>query len=152
MTWRALLITCTLVVLTGCSGLLRKPYISRGITEADAASIAVEMAAYLGQMHPPARTLIAIDLPRFPRWRDPVAPVLAESLRRGGFAVMESDTGAIIPASAHRVSYAVSSWPDGVSVQIVLDGTVASRWYVRTAGGGLLAVSPFAVREVGYVR
>nr|AAP82058.1 putative mating pair formation protein [Stenotrophomonas maltophilia] len=149
---RVLLMTCVALALSGCSGMLRKPYISRGVSEADAASIAVEVATYIGRMHPPARTLIAIDLPRFARWRDPVAPVLAESLRRGGFAVMESDTGVMIPANAHRVSYSVSAWSDGVSVQVELDGIIASRWYVRSANGGLLAVSPFAVREVGYVR
>lgn len=150
MIHRFLLAIGVAIVLSGCSGFFRKPYISRGVSEADAASIAVEMAAYIGRIHPPAQTIIAIHLPRLARWRDPVAPVLAESLRRGGFAVMETDTGVVIPSNAHHVSYAVSAWADGVSVQIVLDGTIASRWYVRSAGGGLLAVSPFAVREANY--
>lgn len=150
MIQRFILLMGAALLLSGCTGMFRKPYISRGVSEADAAAVAVEMAAYIGRIHPPAQTIIAIDLPRLARWRDPVAPVLAESLRRSGFAVMESDTGVAVPVNAHLVSYAVSAWPDGLSVQITMDGTIASRWYVRGAGGGLIAVSPFAVREVSY--
>ncbi|WP_296249457.1 hypothetical protein [uncultured Stenotrophomonas sp.] len=138
------------MLLAGCAGAFRKPYIARGVSQADAAAVAVEIAAYMGQLYPPARTTIAIELPRFARWRDPVAPVLAESLRRGGFAVLETDTGVVVPPAAKRLGYSVSAWPDGLLVQIQLQGTVASRWYARGVNGGLVGVSPFAVKEAAY--
>ena len=143
-----ILVVASVLILGGCAGMLRKPYISKGISESDAAVVAIEMAAYISSRHPPARTAVALELPKFARWRDPVAPVLAESLRRGGFGVMETDSGVAVPAYAKRVSYAVTAWPDGVSVSIDVDGVVASRWYVRSPSGGLLAQSPFAVREL----
>lgn len=141
-----LVVISLVLLLQGCASFsASQSFVARHLSTVEAAQVGTGIGEYLHSALPAAQTVIVIERPRFAAIRDDVGPVLVQTLRVGGFAVMDADASRPIPG-ARRLSYVISSWQDGVSVRVQLDGYVISRWYVRTAGG-LVATSPFTVRE-----
>ncbi|MEB2158975.1 hypothetical protein VDS42_19185 [Xanthomonas campestris pv. campestris] len=146
-----LLLLAAVVTLPGCSFLANRSFGARGISHVEAAQLATSIASYLAGTNPAAQTTIAVEIPKFARLRDPLAPALADGLRQAGFAVIETDTGIPLPARTRLLSYEVAAWSDGVSIRLQLDSSLISRWYTRAPGGVLTAAAPFSIREVSYV-
>jgi hypothetical protein len=76
---------------------------------------------------------------------NPLTPALSNSLRKSGFALVESKTQA---SNAQVLQYQVSRLDDGVWVQLHLNQEEANRFYALDASNNLVADAPFCVREV----
>ena len=75
-----------------------------------------------------------------------LTPVLAEALRKQGFAVAEG----LAPAGSHTLRYWITPLDgSGELVRLLIDGRKeAARFFVRDTGGMLQTGGPFTVMQV----
>lgn len=122
-------------------------YVAPELAPSEATVLASDTASHLATPLPPAKSTVVLDPPAN-RSADVLTPVLLSALRAAGYGVIEADrqTG---PKSAEGtpVRYLVSPLENGVLLRLQYLGTEATRFYTRTADGGVVASGPFIVRE-----
>ena len=133
-----LAILICLVALSGCASLQEKfnsmatkgdSYVAPGISQEDANTVAVDMAEYLSENLPAAKTTIDVG-----SLKGPLQSVLVEQLTLKGFGVVEKKSDNSI-----LLRYKVSPLYKGVLVRMAYQGIEASRFYSRDSAGGLSA-------------
>jgi len=107
--------------------------------------LADSIASYVGRKASVESTIILLAPTERPQADNPLTPALSNSLRKSGFALVESKSQA---SNAQVLRYQVSKLDDGVWVQLHLDQEEANRFYALDASNGLVANAPFSVREV----
>lgn len=112
-------------------------YVEPAVTGAEAETVANDMARFLADQFPYAKTTIRLD-PLKTQFRG----LLIDELARRGFGIVESP----VPGSV-LVRYAVTYLPGGVVARMRFNGKEASRFYAIT-GKGLSLRNNYAVRGV----
>lgn len=151
--FRIALVCLAAAMLAGCVASSTASYVTTGLSEADAQTLAADVATHLRSALPAARSTLALQPTGA---TDAFTPVLAEKLRAAGYGVAASaeathgGDGAQPAAGQTReivLRYLVSPFDAGVVLRLQYQGVEASRFYSRTAGGALGAGSPFTVRS-----
>jgi len=142
------LLSC--LVLAACARSPRPAvsYVSSKVTPVEIATLVADTTRYLYAALPPAHTTVQL-VPAKSRAAATLSTVLAEQLRITGYGVIENDTREHIN-DPHVVPlrYLVSRLDDGIVLHLQYRNIEASRFYPRTADGGLALAAPFSVREV----
>lgn len=116
-----------------------------GVNRKQSLQIADSIAYYVGTKAPFESTFILLAPTERPQEDNPLTPALSNSLRRSGFALVESKNQA---PNAQVLRYQVSKLDDGVWVQLHMNQQEANRFYSVDASNSLVADAPFCVREV----
>jgi len=144
-----LIVLLPCLVLAACARSPRPAmsYVSSKVTSAEINTLVTDATNYLYGSLPPAQTTVLLA-PTKSRTATALSTALAEQLRATGYGVIESDTGERINA-AHVVPlrYLVSRVDDGIVLHLQYHDIEASRFYPRTADGGLMLLAPFTVRR-----
>ncbi len=136
--------------LAGCAVGPDTSYVAPVEREADAQVLGSGVAAFVGLRLSPGST-VALTPTSWDQPNDAVTPVLADTLRRQGFGVVEGEQPA--PANAHRVRYLVTSLDSGNLVRVTLDGSSeGARFFARDTAGGLQAGGPYTVTQAEAAR
>jgi hypothetical protein len=93
-----------------------------------------------------SKATLVVSPPQPGQTDNPVALLLAETLRRKGYAVIDQDQVSA-GADAHLLRYVITPRGDGVLLRVVLDKIEAARILPRGKSGELEAAAPFAIRE-----
>jgi len=124
--------------LSGCASLQAKfnsmatkgeSYVAPDISQEDANIVAQDMAEYLSENFPAAKTTIDVGASK-----GPLQSTLVEQLTLEGFGVVEKKSDNSI-----LLRYKVSPLYKGVLVRMAYQGIEASRFYSRDSAGGLSA-------------
>lgn len=144
---RRLALSCALAALaSGCALGPNSSYVAPLRQAADAQILADGTATFIAMQLPAASTTVVLDPTPSDQARNAFTPALAAALRRQGFAI--ADPAQPIPMSAHYVRYLVTPLDNGDLVRLTLDDTTeASRFFARTADGGLRAGGPLMMTQ-----
>lgn len=131
-------------VMTGCATLThvtsqQSNYIGM-VSHADAEMVTKDMAGFLAEQLPPAKTTFSLD-----PMEDYFHYTLLENLGEQGFGVVVH-----APEEEHEaiaLRYAVSPVESGVVVRMKFQGKEVSGFYGRASNGGLSFNNIYAVRE-----
>jgi hypothetical protein len=118
-----------------------------GVTPADAALLASDIADLIGRRLPAASSTLTPELPPESQAGNALTPALRARLAGAGFAIADPRTQKV--PGAHSLRYLVTPLDGGMLVRLEVDRSAASRWYVRSSAGTLQPGSPFTVREAG---
>ena len=112
----------------------------------DATVVAGGISGFLQTQFPAASTTIVLDPTPTEQADNALTPVLADSLRRQGFAVADGAT----PAGSHTLRYWVTPLDaSGEVVRLMIDGRKgASQFFVRNTAGTLQTGGPFTVARL----
>ena len=135
--------------LTACAGNPAGSYVAPLTAPADAQTLAVGIADFMASSLPAAATTLALEPPSPEQSGNALTPVLADALRRRGFATVDSgDTAA--PPGARRLRYQVTPMDGGDLVRLTIDGGAiqGNRFFARNRAGHLQAGGPFTVLGV----
>lgn len=144
---KSVLALCVALSLTSCAHIeaLRSTkvvpasYVAKEISEADSETIGEDMAKFLADQLPAAKTTIYVE-PSEAMVHD----VLMEELMEKGFGILP-----IKPTQGPAISlqYFVTNLGNGVLVRMRYSGKISSRYYGRQSDGSLYASGKIAVRE-----
>jgi type IV secretion system protein VirB9 len=109
----------------------------------DSAAIAEEMAAFLKKALPAAKSTLYLDQTKTVQGGDLLTPMLTESLRKAGFALVSDRYPA---GNAHVVRYLVTPSQDGVLIRLAVDQAEGSEFMSRNGVGGLTKMA-FTIRR-----
>lgn len=129
------LMTGGCATLTNFQNKVNSSYVG-AISTADAGEVTKDMAQFLADQLPPAKTTIELE-----PIKSPLHDMLLEQLTGKGFGVVAQPEGAI------ALRYAVTQLDAGVLVRMKFQGKEASRFYDRTNTGSLSFNNSFAIRE-----
>jgi hypothetical protein len=115
-----------------------------GINEEQSLQLAASIADYIAKQVPTVSTILLLAPPKA-QANNPLTPALNESLRKSGFAIVDSKRQA---RDAHVLLYQISRLNGGFLVQLRLNQTEANRFYSLNSVQGLVASAPFSVRQV----
>jgi hypothetical protein len=145
---RTILAMCIAMSLTGCAQLeaLRSrnapaapaSFVAE-LNEADSERIGKDMATFLADQFPAAKTTVYVEPSN-----TIVRALLVDDLAAKGFGILETkpDQG---PAVA--LQYFITNLRNGILVRMRYGDAVASRYYGRQTDGSLYAAGKIAVRE-----
>jgi hypothetical protein len=126
------------------SGIAERSWVS-DVSREQSLQLADSIASYIGQKASVESTTILLAPPERLQSENPFTPALSNSLRKSGFALVESKNQA---SNAQVLRYQVSKFDDGVWVQLHLNQEEANRYYALDASNSLVVDAPFCVREV----
>ncbi len=112
-------------------------FILRGIAESDSTQISQDIAQFLANQYPAAKTTIELDAVK-----SVLHAKLREQLTRRGFGVTEG----IMDSGVH-VRYSVTPLESGLLVRMRYHKKYASRYYARDIDSRLSLQSRFTLRE-----
>jgi len=132
--------------LAACAAGSDTSYVGSLSAPTDATVIAAGVGAFMRTQLPAASSTIVLDPTPSDQAGNALTPVLANSLRRQGFAVAQ-DTA---PAGAHTLRYWVTPLDaSGELVRLMIDGRKeASQFFVRSTAGTLQSGGPFTVGQM----
>jgi hypothetical protein len=132
--------------LAACGVGANTSYVVSLASPADAGVVATGIGAFVRTQLPAASTTLVLDPTPTAQADNILTPVLAEALRRQGFAVAEGPT----PAGSHTLRYWVTPLDgSGELVRLLIEGRKeAARFFVRDTGGMLQTGGPFTVMQV----
>ena len=133
-----------LVPCRNSAGTTQRSWVS-DVNRDQSLQLADSIASYVGRKASFESTIILLAPTERPQADNPLTPALSNSLRRAGFALVESKNQA---SNAQVLRYQVSKFDDGVWVQLDLNQEEANRFYSLDASNSLIADAPFCVREV----
>jgi hypothetical protein len=121
-------------------------YVTSLSAPTDAAVIAAGIGSFMRTQLPAASTTIVLDPTPTKQANNALTPVLADSLRRQGFAVAQGAA----PAGSHTLRYWVTPLDaSGELVRLMIDGRKeASQFFVRNTAGNLQTGGPFTVAQM----
>ena len=142
---RLLLLAAT-GALSACAIGVDTSYVTSVSSPADAKVIAAGISGFMRAQLPAASTTIVLDPTPSEQASNALTPVLADSLRRQGFAVAVSAA----PAGSHTLRYWVTPMDaSGELVRLMIDGRKeASQFFVRNTAGNLQSGGPFTVAQM----
>ena len=137
------------VSLAACAGSPAGSYVAPSTAPADAQTLAAGIADFMASSLPAASTTLALEPPAPEQSGNALTPVLANALRRRGFATVDAD-GDAVPPGARRVRYRVTPMDGGDLVRLTIDGGTiqGNRFFARNRAGYLQAGGPFTVLGV----
>ena len=135
--------------LAACAGGPGGSYVAPLTAPADAQTLASGIADFMASSLPAAATTLALEPPSPEQSGNALTPVLADALRRRGFATVDSGD-AEVPPGARRLRYRVTPMDGGDLVRLTIDGGAiqGNRFFVRNRAGILQAGGPFTVLGV----
>ena len=144
---RTILAMCVAMSLVGCAQLeafknrnapAPVSYVAE-LNEADSEKIGEDMAKFLAERFPAAKTTVYVEPSN-----TVVRAVLVDEMAAKGFGILETkpDQG---PAVV--LQYFVTNLSNGILVRMRYGDSVASRYYGRKTDGSLYAAGKIAVRE-----
>ncbi len=145
---RNLFLAAALLSLTGCQ--TARPNASQvtvNLPSAESAQLSGDAANFLAQQLPAARTTLVLATGITGTIANTVSPAMIAALRSKGYGIAFSDPAPTPGTNAVRLRFLVSRMDNGVLLRLRYGSSDASRFYLRTTGQGLVAVSPFSVRE-----
>ena len=142
--WRLPLAGLAVIALGACTVGPNSSYVGPIDAPADAQVLAAGMADFMAGRLPAASTIVALDPIAPGQAGNAVTPALVTALRERGFAIA-NEHQAGMPGS-HRLRYWVTPLDNGDLVRLTVDGTEASRFFVRNTAGTLQAAGPYMVR------
>lgn len=133
-------------VLAACAVGPNTSYVTSLSAPTDATVIAGGISNFLQTQFPAASTTIVLDPTPTEQASNALTPVLADSLRREGFAVAQGTAS----AGSHTLRYWVTPLDSsGEVVRLMIDGRKeASQFFVRNTAGTLQTGGPFTVALV----
>jgi hypothetical protein len=133
-------------VLSACAVGPDTSYVASLSTSTDAAVIAAGISGFMRTQLPAASTTLVLDPTPTDQASNMLTPVLADSLRKQGFAVAQDAA----PAGSHTLRYWVTPLDaSGELVRLMIDGRKeASQLFVRNTGGTLQTGGPFTVAQM----
>ncbi len=142
-----LAVTCA---LSACAVGPDTSYVDSLSAPTDATVIAAGIGSFMKTQLPEASTTIALDPTSTEQASNILTPVLADSLRRQGFAIAQDAA----PAGSHTLRYWVTSFDaSGELVRVMIDGRKeASQLFVRDTAGNLQTGGPLTVAQMGASR
>ena len=131
--------------LSACAVGPETSYVAPLPAPGDAAVIAAAVASFMRTQLPAASSTIILDPTPSDQTSNALTSVLADSIRRQGFAVALASA----PAGSHSLQYWVTPLDDsGELVRLMIDGRKrASQFFVRNTAGSLQAGGPFTVAQ-----
>ena len=141
-----LLALAAVCALSACAVDADTSYVTSLSAPTDATVIAIGISRFMRTQLPAASTTIVLDPTPTEQTGNALTPVLADSLRRQGFAVAEGAS----PAGSHTLRYWVTPLDgSGELVRLMIDGRKeASKFFVRNTAGNLQTGGPFTVAQV----
>lgn len=141
-----LLPLATACALSACAVGPDTSYVTSLSAPTDAAVIAAGIGSFMRTQLPAASTTIVLDPTPTEQASNALTPVLADSLRRQGFAVAQGSA----PAGSHTLRYWVTPLDaSGELVRLMIDGCKgASQFFVRNTAGNLQTGGPFTVAQM----
>ena len=135
--------------LAACAGGPGGSYVAPLTAPADAQTLASGIADFMASSLPAAATTLALEPPSPEQSGNALTPVLADALRRRGFATVDANVGAV-PLGARRLRYRVTPMDGGDLVRLTIDGGAiqGNRFFARNPAGTLQAGGPFTVLGV----
>jgi uncharacterized lipoprotein YajG len=121
-------------------------YVTPLSAPSDASLIAAGISSFMRTQLPAASTTIVLDPTPTEQANNVLTPVLADSLRRQGFAVAQGAA----PTGSHTLRYWVTPLDaSGELVRLMIDGRKeASQFFVRNTAGNLQTGGPFTVAQM----
>ena len=126
------------------AGTFERSWVS-DVNQEQSLQLADSIASYVGKKASVESTTILLAPTERLQAENALTPALSSSLRKTGFALVESKSQA---SNAQVLRYQVSRLDDGVWVQLHLNQEEANRFYSLDATNSLVANAPFSVREV----
>ena len=116
---------------------------------ADVQTLAMGIADFMALSLPAASTTLALEPPLPDQAGNALTPLLADALRRRGFATLDAD-GDAAPSGVRRLRYWVTPMDGGDLVRLTIDGGAiqGNRFFARNTAGFLQAGGPFTVLGV----
>ena len=141
-----LLLLAAAGALSACAVGMDTSYVTSVSSPTDAKVIAAGISSFMRAQLPAASTTIVLDPTPSEQASNALTPVLADSLRRQGFAVAVS----AVPAGSHTLRYWVTPMDaSGELVRLMIDGRKeASQFFVRNTAGNLQTGGPFTVAQM----
>ena len=132
--------------LSACAVGPDSSYVTSLSAPTDAAVIAAGIGSFMRTKLPAASTTIVLDPTPTEQASNALTPVLADSLRRQGFAVARGAA----PTGSHTLRYWVTPLDaSGELVRLMIDGRKeASQFFVRNTAGNLQTGGPFTVAQM----
>lgn len=145
-----LLLLAAACTLSACAVGADTSYVRSVSSPADAKAIAAGISSFMRTQFPAASTTIVLDPTPSEQASNALTPMLADSLRRQGFAVSVSSA----PAGSHTLRYWVTPMDaSGELVRLMIDGRKeASQFFVRNTAGNLQTGGPFTVAQMEAAR
>lgn len=151
MTRRAQILASLLACagLSACAGSPASSYVMPLAAAADAQTLAVGISDFMALSLPAASTTLALEPPLPDQAGNALTPLLADALRRRGFATLDAD-GDAAPSGARRLRYWITPMDGGDLVRLTIDGGAiqGNRFFARNTAGSLQAGGPFTVLGV----
>jgi uncharacterized lipoprotein YajG len=144
---KAVALVICLFLVSGCASLRDRiasmhdtqgkdaTFILKGISDSDSTEISQDIAQYMANQYPAAKTTIELDVVN-----NLLHKKLQEQLTRRGFGIGASP-------EAVQLRYYVTALDTGLLVRMRYQYKVASRYYPRATDGRLSMQSRFTVRE-----
>ena len=132
--------------LSACAVGADTSYVTSVSSSTDAKVIAAGISSFMRTQLPAASTTIVLDPTPSEQASNALTPMLADSLRRQGFAVAVSAT----PSGSHTLRYWVTPMDaSGELVRLMIDGRKeASQFFIRNTAGNLQTGGPFTVAQM----
>lgn len=142
-----LLSLTTACALSACAIGANTSYVTAVSSAADAKVISMGISSFMRTQLPAASTTIVLDPIPAEQASNALTPVLADSLRRQGFAVAVSADPA---EKSHTLRYWVTPMDaSGELVRLMIDGRkTASQFFLRNHAGDLETGGPFTVAQI----
>ena len=139
--------------LAACAGGPGGSYVASLTAPADAQTLASGIADFMASSLPAAATTLALEPPSPEQSGNALTPVLADALRRRGFATVDAGD-AEVPPGARRLRYRVTPMDGGDLVRLTLDGGAiqGNRFFARNRAGvpfTVLGVEPAVAAAPG---
>ena len=132
--------------LSACAVGTDTSYVTSVSSPTDAKVIAAGISSFMRTQLPAASTTIVLDPTPLEQASNALTPMLADSLRRQGFAVAVSAA----PVGSHTLRYWVTPMDaSGELVRLMIDGRKeASQFFIRNTAGNLQTGGPFTVAQM----
>ena len=140
------LLLAAVCTLSACAVGADTSYVTSISSPTDAKVVAASISSFMRTQLPAASTTLVLDPTPTEQASNALTPVLADSLRRQGFAVAVSAA----PAGSHTIRYWVTPMDaSGELVRLMIDGRKeASQFFVRNTAGNLQIGGPFTVSQI----
>ncbi len=141
-----LLLLAAACALSACAIGSNMSYVTALSAPTDVAVISAGISSFMRTQLPAASTTIALEPTPTEQAGNALTPLLADSLRRQGFAVARGAA----PAGSHTLRYWVTPLDaSGELVRLMIDGRKeASQFFVRNTAGNLQTGGPFTVAQI----
>jgi hypothetical protein len=143
---RRLLPMAAAFALAACAVGPDTSYVTSLSAPTDATIIAAGIGSFMRTQLAAASTTIVLDPTPAEQASNALTPVLADTLRRQGFAVAQGAA----PTGSHTLRYWVTPLDaSGELVRLMIDGRKeASQFFVRNTAGNLQTGGPFTVAQI----